>query len=188
MPASNRQSAHLASVRTAFCGMVTALSLVLMLTSSLVQIMVYAAPLICGLFLIPCRLFFGKRAAAATFAATALLVLLLGFDKELAVFYLFFGCYPLLKWRLDRIHGKFYSLLAKAAYFTAAVLIMYLMLTLVFPIPAIMEEFQEMGRILTAGFLAALVFSLMLYDHVLTPLTLVYVTRYEGRLKKLLHI
>lgn len=188
MPTSSRQSAHVASVRAAFCGMITALSLVLMLTSSLVQIMVYAAPLLCGLLLIPCRLFFGRRAALLTFLASALLVLVLGFDKELALFYLFFGCYPLLKWRLDRILGKARCLLVKIAYFSMAVAVMYLLLTLIFPIPAILAEFQEMGRILSLLFLAALVFSLMLYDRVLTPLTLLYVTRYEPRLKKLLRL
>ena len=69
-----------------------------------------------------------------------------------------------------------------------AVAVMYLLLTLIFPIPAILAEFQEMGRILSLLLLAALVFSLMLYDRVLTPLTLLYVTRYEPRLKKLLRL
>ena len=88
---NQRHTAHFESARLALCGMIVALSVVLMLTSSIIPIMTYAAPLFSGLLLIPVQLEYDRKTAWTVFGASALLVLILGFDKELALFYLFFG-------------------------------------------------------------------------------------------------
>ena len=51
--AGQHTSTHVQSARMAMCGMVVALSAVLMLTSSILPIMTYVAPLMCGILLIP---------------------------------------------------------------------------------------------------------------------------------------
>ena len=45
------------------CGMVVALSVVLMLTSSIIPVMTYASPLLCGVLLIPVQLEYDRSTA-----------------------------------------------------------------------------------------------------------------------------
>ena len=85
------------SIKIAFCGIAVGLSIVFMLLGGLIPAAVYAVPLLCGLVLLPVSIEFGKPTACATFAATALLALMLDFDKEAAFFYLFIGYYPIIK-------------------------------------------------------------------------------------------
>ena len=184
---NQRHTAHLESTRIAMCGMVVALSVVLMLTSSILPIMTYAAPLLCGILLIPVQLEYDRKTAWTVFAASALLILLLGFDKELSLFYLFFGYYPIVKWRLDRIQSPWKRRLLKLALFSLSLALMYVLLTFLLGVTAVMADFQEMGKIMTVLFFLMMVFCLMLFDRLLTPLSIVYVTRFQQRLRKLLH-
>ncbi|MBQ8162337.1 MAG: hypothetical protein IJ083_16545 [Clostridia bacterium] len=184
----NRSTAHHESLRLAFCGTIIALSVVLLLTSALIPIMTYAAPLLSGLVLIPVLLSYGKKDAWMTWMATASLALFLGFEKEMALFYLFFGYWPILKWQVDKIRSKPLRMLVKFFFFSLSLLCMYGLLTLLFPLNAILGEFEEMGVALTIAFFAAMILCLFLYDYLLTPLTMTYVTRWEPKLKKMLHI
>ncbi len=184
---SKRSSSHEASRRIALCGMAVALSVTLMLTSSIIPVMTYAAPMLGGLLLIPVELEYDRRTAYITFLATALLTMVLGFNKELALFYLFFGCYPVLKWRIERVRGsKYLRFGLKILYFTVALALMYLGLILLMGAAAVLSEFQELGIFMTAGFFLLMILCLMLFDHLLTPVTLLYVTRFQSRVKKLL--
>ena len=162
------------------CGMVVALSVVLMLTSSIIPVMTYAAPLLCGVLLIPVQLEYDRRTAWTVFAAAALLTLILGFDKELAFFYLFLGYYPI-------IHSNPRKLILKLLFFSVSLILMYVLLGLVIGFAAVMADFQDMGKIMTILFFCMMLVCLMLFDRLLTPLSIVYVTRFQPKLKKLLH-
>ncbi len=184
---SQHRSSRVQSAKIALCGMVTALSVVLLLTSSIIPIMTYAAPLLCGLLLVPVQLEFNRRSAFLTFLATAILTLILGFDKELAFFYLFLGYYPLVKWSFDR-KKKPWSTLLKLAFFSFALLAMYAFLTYVLHVTAVVADFEDMGRVMTFFFFILMVICLMLFDRLITPLTILYVTRYQPKLRKFLHL
>lgn len=184
---NQRHTAHLESARIAMCGMVVALSVVLMLTSSILPIMTYAAPLLSGILLIPVQLEYDRKTAWTVFAASALLILVLGFDKELAFFYLFFGYYPILKWRIERVRNKWKRLFLKLGLFSVSLALMYVLLTFILGVTAVVADFQEMGRIMTVLFFLMMLFCLMLFDRLLTPLSVLYVTRFQPKLRKLLH-
>ena len=88
---SNRSRSRKESSKIAFCGLMVALSVVLMLTGGLIPIATYCAPMAAGLLLLPILLEYGKKASWTAYAAVSLISLLLGADKEAAFFYLFLG-------------------------------------------------------------------------------------------------
>ena len=122
------------SITAAMCGMAVGLSVVIMLMGGLIPAAVYIVPLLCGLVLLPISIEFGKPVAWATFAATAILAMILDFDKEAAFFYLFIGYYPIVKWSIDKITAKPVRAAVKLALFTVSVITMYGLLNLLFPI------------------------------------------------------
>ena len=186
MANGQRKSARQQSMMIAFCGMAAGLSIVIMLLGGLIPAATYAVPMLCGLLLLPLLLEFGEGPAWATFAATAALALLLGFDKEAAFFYLFIGYYPIVKWKLERIPGKWKRFLIKLLLFAAAIAAMYALLWLLFPLSAMMEEFREMGILMTVLFVIAYVFCMMLYDHLLPRMVMIYANRIRPKLAFLL--
>ena len=183
MATSQRNTARRQSMMVAFCGMATALSMVIMLLGGVIPAATYAVPMLCGLLLLPILIEFGQTAAWTTFAATALLSLLLGLDKEAAFFYLFLGYYPIVKWRLDKLRPQARRIIAKIALFAVAIGVMYRLLYLLFPLAAFMEEFREMGAAMTALFFAAFVGCMLLYDRLLPGMVAYYANRVRPKLK-----
>ena len=171
------------SVRIAFCGMAVALSVVIMLIGGLIPAAVYAVPLLCGLLLLPISIEFGQKYAWATFAATAVLSLILDFDKEAAFFYLFISYYPIVKWSFERIRSVPLRYAAKLMLFTTSVLLMYGLLNLLFPMEAFMQEFHDMGTAMLIGLLVAFDVSMLLYDRLLVGALLIYANRIKPRLR-----
>ncbi len=171
------------SARMAYCSMAAALSVALMLLGGLIPIATYAVPMLCGLALLPVLLEFGKRSAWLTWAAAALLSLILGLDKEASFFYLFIGYYPIVKWNLDRIRPKALRVAAKLALFAGSLAAMYALLALIFPLGDYLKEFGEMGAAMTAAFAALYAAVMLLYDRLLFPMSMIYMGRIRPKLK-----
>ena len=180
---SNHSKARRQSLMMAFCGMAAGLSLVIMLMGGLIPIATYAVPMLCGLLLLPILLEFGKTAAWTTFFVVAALALMLDFDREAAFFYLFIGYYPIVKWQFDKIKSKGLRLLVKALLFAVSMGVMYALLYLFFPALAVLQDFEEMGMILSILFLLAYVFCMLLYDHLLVGCVMIYANRIRPKLK-----
>ena len=182
MPTSNRRASHNASVKIAFCGLITALSVTLMLAGGLIPVATYCVPMAAGLLLLPVMLEFGKATAWTTFAATALIAILLGIDKEAAFFYLFIGYYPLIKWELDRIRNRALRIACKLALFSISMIAMYLILGYLLNMNAILAEFSEMGAALTALLLVLYNLCMLLYDRLLMPMIFLYAQRIKPKM------
>ena len=180
---STRKSARRQSVTVAFCGMAAALSVVIMLIGGVIPVATYAVPMLCGSLLLPILIELRKSAAWATFFSVAFLSLILGFDKEAAFFCLFIGYYPIVKWPLDKIRPKWKRALCKGLLFTVAIGIMYALLYLLFPMEAMIQEFREMGIVLSVGFVIAYVGCMFLYDFLLVRLLPLYANRIRPKLK-----
>ena len=173
-----------AGVRMAFCGMAAGLSVVIMMMGGLIPAAVYAVPLLCGLILLPVSIEFGRPTAWATFAASAILALMLDFDKEAAFFYLFIGYYPIIKWPLDTlIKSKPVRLLVKLAVFTFSVLLMYALLNLLFPMEAFMQEFHEIGVVFLICLLILYDICMLLYDRLLITALMIYANRIRPKFR-----
>lgn len=179
----NRSRSRRQSIQIAFCGLMVALSVALMLTGGLIPIATYCAPMASAVLLLPILLEFGKSAAWTAYAAVSIITLMLGIDKEAAFFYLFLGYYPILKWEIERIKNKRLRLPCKLLVFNAAIVIMYLVLGLLMNMTAIVEEFSQMGALLLAAFVLMLNLCLLIYDRLMVPLVYLYANKIKPRLK-----
>jgi hypothetical protein len=81
----------------------------------------------------------------AWYGAVAILSLLMGPDKEGSALFLFFGFYPLVKPKLEKMPLPW---LWKGILFNAAILLMYTLLIHLFGMAELASEFREMGSIL----------------------------------------
>ena len=180
---SKRSNSRYQSSKVAFCGLMTALSVTLMLAGGVIPVATYAVPMVSGVMLLPILLEYGKKAAWTAFAAVSLIVLLLGIDKEAAFFYIFLGYYPILKWDIERIQRKYLKLAFKLLIFNLSIAVMYALLGLVLNMDAIVQEFSQMGSVLMAMFVLTLNLCLLLYDRLMLPLVYLYAARISPKLR-----
>lgn len=137
---------HKNSTQVALGGLSAALCLVIMLGTVLIPFATYAAPALAGIALIPIALELGLPVAGITYVAVALLSLLMVPDREAALMFIaFFGYYPVLKFKLDRLKFKLLRILLKLAVFNASILAGYFVVIYIFGLYYLMDE-------LTGGF------------------------------------
>lgn len=173
---------HTNTGRTALCGVLGALTLVLLALGSVLPMATYAAPMLAAAVLIPLVQDSPPRFAWLTWAAASVLAAILLPDRELtAVYALVLGPYPMLKARLDRLPGGLRPL-AKLAVFNAAVLVCYGLLLAVFPVPGLWQEFAAGGLVLTLATLAVGNVAFVAFDGVLAVLTVVYRRKFRPHL------
>lgn len=172
------------TAKTALCGVVSALSVVLMMFEGLVQVASIAMPAIAGCLLIPIVAEAGMGWAFGSYGATAALCLLLAPDKEAALIYLlFFGYYPALFAVLSKIRNVAARWGAKLLIFNAAAVSEALLATYALGIPWEDIPFLPMPWGLIALLLMANVV-FVLYDFTLAGLIREYFRRLHGKLSK----
>ena len=92
------------SQKIALCGVLGALSVVLLLVGAALQIGTYAAPMLAAFLLIPVLDEYGPKYALLLYATVSILSVLLVPELELAFFYVFvIGYYPVLRQQVARI-------------------------------------------------------------------------------------
>ncbi|CCX37693.1 uncharacterized protein BN452_01618 [Clostridium sp. CAG:1013] len=173
------------SMKLAFCGVIAALSTVLMFLTGLAPTATLALPAIAGCLLIPVVVEAGLAWGAGVYGVCCVLSFLLAPDREAFLFYLlFFGYYPVLYAVLGRIRGRVLRYVAKLLVFNAAVALEVLLSVYVLGVPV--ESFFILGWIgpVVMWLLANAVF--ILYDLALDGLILQYYRRLHPRLGKLL--
>ena len=185
MAGQNRSGSRKQSSKVAFCGMMVALSVALMLTGGLVPIATYCAPMLGGILLLPIMLEYGRKTAWTAYIATSLIVLTLGVDKEAAFFYLFLGYYPIIKWNIEKIGKKPLSLDS-----------LKLVVSQRRDFPDVCDSglcaphgccrwgnLPRWARGFFSLFAVLMNFSLLLYDRLLVPLTAIYINKLRPRLR-----
>ena len=131
--------------RTALCGLLAAVSVVLLMMGSLIPAALYACPILAAAALLPLREEFGRGAALTTYAAVSLLAVLLVPDKELALLYLFFAWYVPLQPLLDTIRPRLLRIAVKLALANTAMLTLYSLLAFVFQMQSVLEELEGLN-------------------------------------------
>ena len=184
--AGNRSNSRRQSAKIAFCGLISALAVVLMLSGGLIPVATYCAPMASAILLLPVLIEYGKKAAWTSYAAVSLIVLLLGVDKEAAFFYLFLGYYPVLKWEIEKVRKKPLRMLLKLIVFNVSIAVMYAVMGFVLNMDALVAEFTQMGAFLLALFAVLLNLSLLLYDRLLLAMLFLYANKLRPRLKSIL--
>lgn len=115
----------MSSRKLALCGLLTALAVTLLLLGGIIPLATFCAPMLAMVVLLPVLEEFGHRAAATAWGAATILALLLVPDRETALVFVFFGWYPILRPRLNRLPGRLPRLLAKLAVYGAVTVLLY---------------------------------------------------------------
>lgn len=172
------------SQKIALCGMLGALSVVLLLIGSALQIGTYAAPMLAAFLLIPVLEDYGPRYALTLYATVSILAVLLVPETELAFFYvLVMGYYPVLRVKLNVLKNTVLRWVIKFAVFNAATVLVYLLLFALLG-PAVLDELLADGTAMLAALLAAGNLSFWLCDRALAALTRYYHLVVKPKLKK----
>lgn len=178
------------SGKTAMGGMITALSVVVLMPTAL-EVFVYALPAFAGMLVMFSVIELDKKWALGIYAAVSTLSLMLVPNKEAAVLYAaFFGYYPVLKAVLESRLPKVPEYILKFAVFNGSMVGAYAVLIKVLGMP-----FDElMGIKGETGFLAEYMFPIMLgmgnvvfilFDIALTRIITVYLRVWQKRFRKL---
>ena len=172
------------SQKIALCGMLGALSVVLLLLGSALQIGTYAAPMLAAFLLIPVLEEYGTRYALTLYVCVAILAVLFVPETELALFYvLVMGYYPVLRVKLNGVKSTLLRWLLKFAVFNAGTVLVYLLLFALLG-PAVLDELLADGVGMLAALLAAGNLSFWLCDRALAALTRYYHVILKPKLKK----
>ena len=146
--------------RMAMCGMMAALSVVLMVLGGVLGLGMYVSPLLAGLCLIPIGNACGKKYQVILWLAVSVLSLLLVPNIEESLMYLcLFGCYPILRPQFQKL-PKVLRFITKLLFFTVIFTALQLLITLVL-VPEVMGTGMMIALIVLADV------TLMVYDFVL---------------------
>lgn len=140
------------SRRMALCGLLAALSAVILSAGSLIPLATFACPMLAMLCLLPVLCEYGAGTALLVYTAVSVLALMLCADKELALFYLFLGWYPALRPRLARL-PRMVGIPLKCALFTLSMTVMYSLIIYLFRLEAVVEEFAGYSTVMLIGLL-----------------------------------
>ena len=169
-----------ATFRIAFCGVVTALALVLMMITGLFSFGTFAFPCFAGMILTAVVIEYGVKWALAVFVAVSVLSSFLAGDKEAVIYFIMlFGYYPVVKSLFERkIRNKAVQLVLKLLLFNAAAVSAFFIADFLLAIPA--EEFTILGFYVPWVLLIIGNFFFVVYDFAVT----VMVGRYVYSLRK----
>ena len=124
--------------RIAFCGMMTALGVVILLVGNFLGIGTYAAPMLTGLLILPAGKRWGAKYQVLLWLAIGLLGLILLSDVEEGLLFLgFFGWYPILRPALEKL-PRLWSWVTKFLVFNLPVVALEALVILIL-VPEVMD-------------------------------------------------
>ena len=178
------------SAKTALGGIVSALSLVLMLLSSLIPNLTFVLPALAGVVLMIMVIEIGRKWAFTSYIVISLLSIFILPDKETAMMFVgFFGYYPVLKSLIESKLHKAVGFLLKFLIFNSAVVFVYLIVIFVFRIPVDLSfdidgfEWLEKYAIPVLAVMANITF--LLYDFLLSRYVVLYMTRLRKYVRRI---
>ena len=135
-----------AAKEIALGGMLAALAIVVMCMGGMIPLATFICPMFCCLMVKLVHKLCGRRIAWAWYGAVAILAALMSPDKEGAAVFVFLGYYPIIKPWMDK---QPLSWLWRLLYFNAVILIMYSMLIHLLGIAKIVEDYADLGLVMT---------------------------------------
>ena len=167
----------------AFSGIFCALALVIMFMTSLLGLFTYAGPIAAAVTLIPIREEFGVKTGITAWAAISILSMILLPDREMALFFVCFGWYPLALRPVHRIKPKLLRIAVSLAIYLALVLLMYGVLCGVLGID---PELAENTRILNIALLVTGALTFLLCDAAYCRMLLLWQLKWRKNFRRLL--
>ena len=149
--------------QTALCGIMAALSVVILAAGAAIGIGLYAAPMLASAVLIPVISECGNRAGILMFSVVCILSLMFVPDPEVTIVYIAFGWYPMAQALIYRLRKMWLRILAQLGLYAFVVAVPVRALYAVLGISELLEE----GLVITVSLivLGAVVF--VLFDFVL---------------------
>ena len=160
------------SRKVALCGVLCGLAVVVLLLGGLFSLAVYCAPLLAMAVLLPVLEEYGPGTAGAAYGAVAILALLLVPDRETALVYVFFGCYPLLRPRIAALPSLPVRLVCRLGVCGLSMFLLYGVTIRLLGLTAVTEELG--GGWLTAALAAMGCAVFLLLDLALGRLTVLW--------------
>ena len=172
------------SSKTAMGGMISALSLVIMLLTAVIPYLEYALPAMSGILLVLMVIEINKKWAFGVYAAVGILSLLLATDKEAAVMYVaFFGYYPVIKAVLESKLPRIAEWIVKFLIFNVTMVASYFVLIGVFGIS--MEDMNELGKYGPLILLALGNVVFLVFDIAITRIATLYIIKWQKQFRRL---
>lgn len=174
-------------MKIALCGIVAALSAVVMLFTGVIPVATIALPALAGCLIIPVVAELGMSWGAGVFAVCGVLSFLLAPDREAALLYiLFFGYYPVLIGVVGKIKSRAVQTVAKLSIFNAAVIAETYISVYVLGIP--WENIGFLGRLTPIVMLVLANIVFVLYDRALCGLIAMYFVKYHDKVRRMLKL
>lgn len=171
--------------KVALCGVIAALSVVVLFLTGVVPVATIALPAVAGCFLIAVVAETDVRSGVAVYAIVSVLTALLVPDREATLFYIvFFGYYPALYGTLSRIRNSVARWAAKLLVFNAAAVLEALLAVWLLGIP--LAEMLSFGWPFIPVLLLLMNAVFILYDLALNGLIVFYIRRLHPFVRKYL--
>ena len=176
------------SSKAALCGIISALGVVILLSTYLSPFLVYTAPAFAGLLLLIILSEIGYKWAIGSYFTISVLSFFIISDKEASVFFIMlFGFYPILGYFLSqKIQSKLIGYLIKFPVFNISCAASYFLCTYVFGIDS--DELFSDGIIFFILFIVLLNVFFFVYDILVIRLMELYRIKFRKRLRKLFNL
>ncbi len=172
------------SSKIAIGGLTTAASLVLMFMTGIIPFSTFMMPAVAGALLTVLVIEIGFNTALIAYGAVSLLSFIIAPDKEAAmIFAVFFGYYPIIKEKLEKIKKPLWEYIVKFGIFNFSVVTAYYISVQIIGVEQVLED---MGvNVFTIGTLIILGnITFLLYDRALSNIITIYIYRIRKKLKK----
>ena len=176
------------SSKAALSGIISALAVVVLLSTYISPFLVYTAPAFAGLLLLLILSEIGYKWALGSFFTISVLSLFLISDKEASVFFtMFFGYFPILSYFLSKkIKSGIIKIIIKFALFNISCILSYFLCIFIFGLPA--EEITGEGIGYTIFLLISMNILFFLYDILSHRLLELYEKKFRKRFRKLFNL
>lgn len=176
-----RNGINVSTFRVAFCGIISALGLALMMLTSIIPIGTYAIPCFAGILTATIVLEYGYKWAFGVFIVISLLSSFLAGDKEAVLYFIaLFGYYPILKGIIEKyLKNKFAQYILKFAIFNAAAIGSFYVAMILLSISP--DEYTIFGMYIPLAFLVVGNIFFMIYDFAVTVFVIQYVVKIRDK-------
>lgn len=164
---------HRQSRKMALCGIMAALSAVILTWGSLIPFSTFTCPMLAMACAVPVVCEYGMGASLLLYASVSILGLLLCPDKEIALFFVSLGWYPGVQPRLNTL-PRLLDVVIKCTLFSLSMIMMYSLILYLFQLEAVIEEFSDYSTAMVIGMLILGNVTFLLYDRVLGNVSILY--------------
>ena len=170
--------------QVAFGGLICALSLVIMLISTIIPFAEFTCPAVAGIFLTTLVIDFNKKTALIAYGAISILSLIIVGNKEAVVLFIgFLGYYPIIKSFFEQQKNRTFEWILKILLFNISIIISFFVLTYLLHIPVFINDMGIPDNLAIIVLLVISNITFIIYDKALSSIIDIYITKLKPRLK-----